>query len=114
MKPQSIIMLALMAAGGGVAWLGAIDESVSPSAVLELWGDVLRDGDQFGLSLTRLSDQEEMKLGKDLARGVLGQFSTVPAWEPYVTRVGQSLVPFLRRKGIQYEFHVLDSDQINA
>ena len=37
-----------------------------------------------------------------------------PTWTPYVNAVGQSLVPYVRRTGISYQFHVIDSAEVNA
>src|SRR5438309_1550737 len=37
-----------------------------------------------------------------------------PTWTPYVNAVGQSLVPNVRRTGIAYQFHAIDSPEVNA
>ena len=37
-----------------------------------------------------------------------------PTWTPYVDAVGQTLVPWVRRHGIAYQFHVIDSSEVNA
>jgi len=42
------IALALMMIGAVAVWIGDVDESVSLSAALEVWGDVIRDVDQLG------------------------------------------------------------------
>jgi hypothetical protein len=51
------IALALMLIGAAAVWIGDVDESVSLSAAMEVWGDVIRDVDQFGLTLIRVSDK---------------------------------------------------------
>jgi hypothetical protein len=50
--------------------LGTPDSEVSLSSLVELWSDALRDTDQIGMKLTRVSDAEEMKIGAELTRGV--------------------------------------------
>jgi predicted Zn-dependent protease len=66
------------------------------------------------MKLTRVSDAEEMKIGADLARGVADLGPEDPDAVRYVTGVAQPLLPHLRRPGIRYQFHVIDSPQINA
>jgi predicted Zn-dependent protease len=114
MTRPAIVVLALLVAGGVITSLGTMESGVSAGAVLELWSDVLRDGDQFGLQLTRISDAEEAQLGSDLARSVLSFYPPLPSWQPYVEDVGRALTPHVRRKGVQYRFHALDSPDINA
>jgi predicted Zn-dependent protease len=36
------------------------------------------------------------------------------AWEPYVQSVAAALLPHLRRPGIPYRFHVVESPEVNA
>jgi predicted Zn-dependent protease len=108
------VVLTALLLGGGAVWLGEIDDSSSLSSAMEVWGDVLRDVDQFGLSLTRVSDQREMQLGRELASYWSSEVGDRTEWTPYVTAVGQSLTPHLRRQGIQYEFHVVQSPWVNA
>jgi len=93
---------------------GTPDPQVSLRSLVELWSDTLRDTDQIGMKLTRVSDAEEMKIGADLARGVADLGPEDPDAVRYVTGVAQPLLPHLRRPGIRYQFHVIDSPQINA
>jgi predicted Zn-dependent protease len=109
-----ILVLALLVACGAAVYLGSVEQPVDFSSVLEIWGDVLRDADQFGLQLTRASDDEEMRLGRDLAANVTGWWRETQDRQPYVSEVGESLLPGLRRKGIRYQFHVLDAAAPNA
>ena len=109
-----VIVLALLAAGATLASLGTPDRDVSLASLVDLWSDALRDTDQIGMHLTRVSDAEEMKIGADLARGLTGSSVTDSAAEAYVTEVAQPLLKHVRRGGIQYQFHVIDSPQINA
>ena len=110
-RVRFVSVLALLVAGASLATRGTPDPYVSLSSVVDLWTDTLRDTDQIGMKLTRLSDAEEMKIGSDLARG-MGAGDAAAA--EYVKEVAQPLLPHIRRHGIRYEFHVLDSPQINA
>ena len=107
------VVLALLVAGGTAAALGEVDEGVDFSAALETWGDVLRDADQLGLKLTRVSDAEEMVLGEALVDPWRPAVAAHPT-EEYVAAVGQALVRRVRRPGVRYVFHVVDSPAVNA
>ena len=109
-----ILVLVTLVVGGLLVFIGEIDHGVSLSSVLEIWSDVLRDADQFGFRLTRVSDREEMRVGNELAGRVKGWWHEDPARERYVGVVGQALLAHIHRKGIPYEFHVLESRQVNA
>lgn len=114
-KPYGLaIVLAATLGCGAVVWLGEIETDVSLSSTSEIWGDLLRDADQFGFHLTRMSDQKEMELGNRLAATMTANGATDPAWERYVSEVGATLAPHLRRQGIQYRFHVVQFPIVNA
>jgi predicted Zn-dependent protease len=108
------IVLVLLAAGAALATRGTADPDVGLKSVVELWTDALRDADQVGMKLTRMSDAEEMKIGADLAHGISDMGAEDEADTTYVTSVAQPLVAHVRRQGIRYEFHVIESPQINA
>jgi predicted Zn-dependent protease len=80
--------------------------------VLEIWSDLLRDADQAGLQLTRVSADREIELGRGLsaASGYLEDNS----WQPYVDSVGQKLVRGVRRHAIAYRFHAVSEPVPNA
>lgn len=109
-----VLVLLMVLIGGAAVWLGEVEQGVDFSVVLETWADVLRDTDQFGLQLTRVSDREEMELGRRIADSVLRRRREHPEWGRYVTAVGKALLPGVRRPGIRYEFHVVESSSINA
>jgi predicted Zn-dependent protease len=111
---SAIIVAVLLAAGGILTAIGDPDRDVSMISVGELWSDVFRDADQFGLQLSRVSAHEEMELGLKIATGLERTRTTVPMWEVYVQAVGNSLARHVRRKDIKYEFHVIDSPIKNA
>ncbi|HEY6392764.1 MAG TPA: M48 family metalloprotease [Bryobacteraceae bacterium] len=106
------IVLVLLAGGAALATRGTADPDVSLSSVVELWTDTLRDVDQVGMKLTRVSAAEEMKIGADLALGITERGDVAAA--DYVKAVAQPLVAHVRRQGIRYEFHVIESPEINA
>src|SRR5262245_32496756 len=109
-----VFILALLVLSGVTVLVGETEQGVNLSSVMEIWADVLRDVDHFGFTLTRVSDQEEVRVGKEVSRSVMRWWQEDPDWTPYVSAVGATLVPYVRRKGIRYEFHVLESEQINA
>src|SRR3990172_9598284 len=111
-KHGFFLSLALLLLGGAAAMRGDFEHEVNLSSVLELWGDVLRDADQFGLKLTRVPEQEEMRLGKELVNVAKGWGRETPASAQYVSAVGQALQPHVKRKGIQYQFHVIEADGV--
>ena len=92
--------------------IGSMDRHTDLSSVLEIWGDVLRDADQATLRLTRVSAATEMRFGAELA-GRLA-WTDDPVWTPYVAAVGAALVPHVRRTGLRYEFHAVQSPEANA
>lgn len=97
-----------------VATMGHSSNRVNLSAAMELWGDVLRDADDFGLQLTRVSARDETDLGDSIAAAVIADNHEEPALEPYVTAVGDTLVRNVSRKDIAYKFHVIRSPEVNA
>lgn len=108
------LVLSLLVAGAVLATRGTSDPQVSLASLVELWSDTLRDTDQIGMQLTRVSDAEEMRIGADLARGVADMGREDADAIRYVTGVAQPLLPHLRRPGMRYQFHVIHSPQINA
>jgi len=109
-----VLILAALILGGVIVLLGHVEQGVDFSAALEIWGDVLRDVDQVGFKLTRVSNQEEVRLGKEIASQVRIRWRENEEWESYVSSVGQTLLPHIQRKGIHYEFHVVESSRVNA
>jgi predicted Zn-dependent protease len=109
-----VAVLVALIAGGMLTFMGRMDQDVSFASVLEIWGDVLRDVDQFGLKLTRVSDHEEMAIGDEIANDQFFGGDAVPSLAAYVTEVGETLVPGVRRAGITYTFHVIESPEVNA
>ncbi|MCE5307810.1 MAG: M48 family metalloprotease [Acidobacteriales bacterium] len=114
-KRLPLILVVLFAVGCATAVMfGTRQPEVSLASVLEIWGDVLRDVDQAGLGMTRVSDAEEMTLGRNLAAASPWPPATDPTWQSYVEDVGRALTYHVRRPGIQYQFHVVEQPTPNA
>jgi predicted Zn-dependent protease len=109
-----LAVLALLVVGGALTLIGASDEDVGFGSVLEIWGDVLRDVDQFGLKLTRVSDSDEMAIGERIAAEIAARSKATKAMSAYVDEVGQKLAAHVRRQHIRYQFHVIDAPDVNA
>lgn len=94
--------------------LGTPAASLSRSAAAEIWSDVLRDADQVPLHLTRLSDEQEVAVGQQLADAVPFPIVQNPSLQNYVGDVAQPLLANIERKNIRYEFRVVQSTESNA
>jgi predicted Zn-dependent protease len=110
-KLQFYCVLGLLIGGAVLATRGTPDPAVNLSSLTELWSDTLRDTDQIGMKLTRVSAADEMKTGTELA-GRFGEQHI--AGNAYVGAVGQTVAEHVRRHEIRYEFHLIDSPAINA
>jgi outer membrane protein OmpA-like peptidoglycan-associated protein len=101
----------------GAWWLVASNESqyrITLSSTWELWTDVIRDVDNFGLLVTRVSDREEMEFGRKIAAAFQKTVIADEKLQKYVNEVGGALTPHVRRKGIAYQFHIVDIKVIDA
>jgi predicted Zn-dependent protease len=87
------------------------DDRVDLSATLEMWNDVLRDADAVGIRFFRSSDKAEMEWGNQLVEAAL----SYPSGDAtYVSAVMAPLVAHVRRRGITYTAHVVDTPIVNA
>jgi hypothetical protein len=75
-----------------------VDYRVNLESVLSIWGDVVRDVDQVGLTLTRMSVEKEMEIGQGIAQQIASRRS-MGAGGRYVAEVGQRMMPYLQREG---------------
>jgi predicted Zn-dependent protease len=108
-------LLALMIGCGVAVSMGRLDSNISLDSAREIWSDVLRDADQFGLHATRVPAGEEMRLGNEIAAEIRSSWGSEDLdAQKYVAAVGAELVPLVNRKAIQYHFHVIHSPEINA
>jgi beta-barrel assembly-enhancing protease len=96
-----------------------VDVPPDPAAVLYLVADTEQELTRMPVSFTRMSDQEEIAIGEELA----SRYSSGPNGakdpetvkiEQYLTEVGSRLTPHAHRK-LPYKFHFLrDRNMINA
>src|SRR5579864_3177100 len=107
-------LILLLLTGATLATFGKHDAGVTLASVRELWSDALRDTDQVGMRATRISDFEEMRLGKQLAGNIGNLRPPDERASVYVNEVGQLLLSNLRRPGIAYQFHLVESADVNA
>jgi predicted Zn-dependent protease len=96
----------------------AKNTGVSANAVLEMAEDAQRDLTRVPMQLTRISDQEEIAIGKELSSRYtsLGySLNTEQArLDAYVKKVGATVAVHSRRR-LPYEFHLIpDRNLINA
>lgn len=92
--------------------------AVSPDAVLNIAADMQRDVTRAPLRLTRISDEEEIRIGNALASQYLPAASSLSdeevALQQYEQRVGETLAQQAHRK-LPFRFHLLpDRNMINA
>jgi predicted Zn-dependent protease len=92
--------------------------SVSPNAILNMAADAQRDISRVPMHLTRLSDEEEIVIGKELSAQYATQTQKLTpeeeALEKYVRRVGGTVALHAHRQ-LPYTFTVLpDHNMINA
>lgn len=113
--PITFFIVAALLAGGAIATsLVPVDRAASFSAVLEMWGDVMRDADAVPLQMVRVQDETEMEFGKTLAAGVLPENAPLSTETSYVIQVGNAVARGVKRGRIVYHFRVIDSPQVNA
>ena len=67
MKRQKVYFVSiclLVAIAGVLLFFSRVEEGVSLDSALEVWADIVRDVDRFGLTLTRISVKREMEIGR--------------------------------------------------
>jgi len=109
-----VILLGAIAASAVLVVAGDLDERVGLGSVSEIVADFVWDADRSTLNLTRVSDEEEARVGADLAGSLSARLSADSEAAAYVTDVGRSLVPFVERDGIEYSFYVVESKAVTA
>src|SRR3974377_1711106 len=101
-RTRFFLVLALLLAGAALATRGTPDHVVSLESLSQMWSDTLRDTDQIGMKVTRVSDAEEMRIGAELARGVADFGPEDPVAQNYVDAVGQIVAQHVSRHGMHY------------
>ena len=120
MKRVAAFVVVLFAGVAGLYFSQRRHEStpVSANAVVAMAADAQRDLTRAPMRLTRLSDDEEIAVGKELAEQYSGNADKLSpeqqALEDYVRRVGGSVALQAHRR-LPYSFHLLpDRAMINA
>ena len=124
MRKQRIAAVILLLAGSGALFAlqrRRVKAEISPRPLLYLVADTERELERIPLALTRVSDEEENRIGEELARRFV---LVVPAGQEnpeakrireYVNEVGTRLAPNVRRKAIRYRFHYVPENHfVNA
>ena len=110
------VVLALAVAAVIFSERNAVNAEVSPAPVLYFVADTERELTRVPVTLTRLSDEDEIKAGDQLARGYLEgrekadseQYRTISA---YVSRIGERVAEHAHRR-LPYRFHYLADDSL--
>jgi predicted Zn-dependent protease len=92
--------------------------AVSPNAILQIAADAQRDITRAPMQLTRLSDEEEISIGNQLAQRYASSFQKFRpqeyALQSYVIGVGGKVATHAHRH-LRYTFHLIpDRNMINA
>jgi len=122
MKPvySLIIVVLMLIVGGIIVMQGEPDDRVGLSGVMELVGDAQRTALKPAMVVTRVSAAEEMELGVRLAshisfgHGSDQESEDFKKTEAYIKRLGRSLLGSISRKEINYDFHLIDAEMVNA
>ena len=107
-----VFLLAILGIGFAV-WHEGSRSQVGLQALMEVSGDVQQDVMRVGNRMIKISDADEMQIGRRMARQFHGSTSNASI-ASYVSSVGHELLGARRRKGISYTFHVIDSKTVNA
>ena len=93
-------------------------DAVSANAVVDVAADWQHDLSRVPMRMTRISDEQEARIGDELARAYLAadpvSSAEGRAMERYLNEVGNRLAGLAKRK-LRYQFHLApDDDLINA
>jgi len=115
-----LALFAVLAIAGGSLYLAQrrkSPDSVSANAVLDAAADWQRDLTRAPMQLTRLSDEEETRIGDELAAEYASdppRTAAAQGLERYVSNVGLQVAAHAKRK-LNYRFHLIaNPDLINA
>jgi len=114
MKRLIALMLLLAAAGAALYYAERHKQEarVGPQAMLNALADTQREISRVPASITRISDEEETRIGDELAARYTEQLgSGDTAMQDYVNRVGRMVAAHARRK-LNYQFHYVPQDYL--
>jgi predicted Zn-dependent protease len=120
MKHALVLILILLVAGGALylAQHRKRQDAVSADAVVDIAADWQRDMTRAPMQFTRISDEQETKIGDELAQEYMSepphQTSVTRATQQYVNEVGGRVAKHAKRS-LNYRFHLIgDANLINA
>jgi predicted Zn-dependent protease len=101
-----LVAACAMAAVPAAAQFGVLNDLVNKA----------QSAQKIGEGLRKINEQEEIKIGGDLAGMLLGAAPLIddPAKQAYVNRLGRWLALHSERPGLPWKFGVIDSDDFNA
>jgi predicted Zn-dependent protease len=120
---RTLIVMALLMAGAIAIFALQRKQAtteITPRPLLYLLADSEREAERIPLALTRVSDQEENKIGDDLAKQESLDRSAGQDPEPfriqsYLNDVGMRVAQHVHRPAIHYHFHYVPQDSfVNA
>lgn len=115
-KVRLALLVLLAAAAVGLLAQSRTDYHVDLRSVIEIWGELVRDVDHIGLTVTRVSAKREMEIGREIGNEIARHERLIDG-DPRLSdleRVAEALLKHIRRKEIEYRFHVVDSSHVNA
>lgn len=117
MRRLIALIVILAAAAGALYYSGRHKQEVrvGPEAMLNALADTERELSRMPAAVTRMSDEEEIRIGDALAERYSAQYGQGDAlMQDYVTSVGRRVAGRARRK-FDYKFHyVPDESLVNA
>ncbi len=114
MKRLLALVLLLAAAGAALYYSQhhRQESRVGPQAVLNAMADTQRELSRVPASVTRISDEEEIRIGDTLAQRYISQSASGDsAMQDYVTAVGLKIAAQARRR-LPYKFHYVPEDYL--
>jgi predicted Zn-dependent protease len=105
-------ILAMFVSVGGLLATSPTSYRVNFDALLDIWGDVIRDVDAV-VHTVHISTEMEIEIGDDIARSMWLRTGPAQA-QAYVSEVGQRVAKGARRQEIPWRFHVVSSGVTNA
>jgi predicted Zn-dependent protease len=114
MKRLVVLILLLAAVGAALFYAERHKQEnrVGPEAVLNALADTERELSRVPASVTRISDEEEIRIGDALAERYLTEFgSGDPVMQEYVNIVGHTVAANARRK-FDYKFHYVPEEYL--
>jgi len=102
----SLILIAALSSTSASAQFGSIGSIVNKA----------RSAQKIGEGLRNINEQEEIKIGGDLAGMLLGAAPLLndPAKQRYLNRLGGWLAQHSERPGLPWKFGIVDSNDFNA